>query len=163
MTQALADLDDRELVVAGDLVKSQSGFAEYAGGVWYGSLGFMEPGSGYKLLLTSEVDSAFTYPYVPPVPLPIAMQGAYSPDQKHMAYVAQPGAFQVWKRYRGGMASAIWIADLADSSLEKLPREVRHAFNGPGGAQDDEAVGVGVDGDRDPPTLFRILPPTLRV
>lgn len=63
------------------------------------------------------------------VPLPMAVQGCYSPDGTHMAYVPLSGAFQVWKRYRGGRASAVWIADLADSSIEKLPREDWNDFN----------------------------------
>ncbi|MFQ5818231.1 MAG: PDZ domain-containing protein, partial [Terriglobia bacterium] len=63
------------------------------------------------------------------VPLPLARQGSYSPDGSQLAYVPLPGAFQVWKRYRGGMASAIWLADLADSSIQKLPREDWNDFN----------------------------------
>ena len=40
-----------------------------------------------------------------------------------------PRAFQAWKRYRGGQTSPIWIADLADSSVEKVPRENSNDFN----------------------------------
>ncbi|MFQ5927039.1 MAG: PDZ domain-containing protein [Terriglobia bacterium] len=63
------------------------------------------------------------------VPLPIAIDGSYSPDGSQIAYVPLPGAYQVWKRYRGGMTSAIWLADLSDSSIEKLPREDWNDFN----------------------------------
>ena len=63
------------------------------------------------------------------VPLPNAVQGAFSPDGSRMAYVPLAGAFQVWKRYRGGMASAVWMADLSDSSVRKVPREDSNDFN----------------------------------
>jgi tricorn protease len=32
-------------------------------------------------------------------------------------------AFQAWKRYRGGTATPIYVADLADSKVEKVPRD----------------------------------------
>ncbi len=62
VTQALADLEALGWLQAGDVVKSQTGFAEYADGAWYGSLDSMRTGSGYKLYLSSEVDGSFTYP-----------------------------------------------------------------------------------------------------
>ena len=34
-----------------------------------------------------------------------------------------------WKRYRGGQTTPIWIADLADSRIEKVPRENSNDFN----------------------------------
>src|SRR5262249_9806382 len=40
-----------------------------------------------------------------------------------------PGAFIAWKRYRGGSASPVWIADLADSSVEKVERDKSNDFN----------------------------------
>jgi tricorn protease len=36
---------------------------------------------------------------------------------------AVPNAFIAWKHYRGGKASPIWIADLADSRIERVPRD----------------------------------------
>lgn len=57
------------------------------------------------------------------VPLPIAYEASYSPNQDHIAYVPLARAFQAWKRYRGGRATAIWIANLASSKVEKVPRE----------------------------------------
>jgi tricorn protease len=63
------------------------------------------------------------------LPLPMGFEGSYSPDGKRIAYVPLSRAFRVWKRYRGGLATPIWIADLADSSIEKVPRTDSNDFN----------------------------------
>jgi tricorn protease len=56
------------------------------------------------------------------LPLPSGADASYSPDGTHLAYVPhfrwQPG----WKQYRGGQATPIWIADLSDSHIAKVPR-----------------------------------------
>jgi len=57
------------------------------------------------------------------VPLPIAEDASYSPDGTHLAYVPHPKWQQAWKRYHGGQTTPIWIADLKDSSIVKVPRE----------------------------------------
>src|SRR5579863_2362654 len=57
------------------------------------------------------------------VPLPIAEDASYSPDGTHLAYVPHPKWQQAWKRYHGGQTTPIWIADLKDSSIVKIPRE----------------------------------------
>ncbi len=57
------------------------------------------------------------------VPLVMAYAGSYSPDGARLAYMPMPPANAIWKTYRGGRTSPIWIAKLADSSVEKLPRE----------------------------------------
>jgi C-terminal processing protease CtpA/Prc len=64
-----------------------------------------------------------------PLPLPIAGEGSYSPDGAHIAYVPVNRAFSMWKGYRGGETTPIWIAKLADSTIEKLPRENSNDFN----------------------------------
>ena len=51
------------------------------------------------------------------LPLPIALEGSYSPDGSHLAYVPLFQWQEAWKRYRGGQTRKIWIADLADSSV----------------------------------------------
>jgi tricorn protease len=62
------------------------------------------------------------------VPLPMAVQGSYSPDNSQLAYVPFTNFRESWrfhrglKHYRGGTASPIWIAKLSDSSVEKVPR-----------------------------------------
>ena len=63
------------------------------------------------------------------VPLPTGHEGSFSPDGRRLAYEPLPRGFNAWKRYRGGMASYIWIASLADSSIEKIPREDSNDFN----------------------------------
>jgi tricorn protease len=75
--------------------------------------------SRFGRLFTVPLDSGFCTE----VPLPMADYGSYAADGKHMAYV--PLGLQyyaAWKRYRGGTASAVWIADLGDSSVTKVPR-----------------------------------------
>ena len=57
------------------------------------------------------------------LPLPIAEDASFSPDGTHLAYVPHPKWQQAWKRYRGGQTSPVWIADLKDSSIVKIPRE----------------------------------------
>jgi tricorn protease len=64
-----------------------------------------------------------------PLPLPMGMQGSYSADAAQIAYVpfanGRAGAGDTYiaiKNYRGGKASPIWIARLADSEITPLPR-----------------------------------------
>ncbi len=75
--------------------------------------------SRFGRLFTMPLDGGFPEE----VPLPMADHGSYSPDGKHLAYNPLGlGAYMAWKRYRGGTQSAVWIADLADSSIVKIPR-----------------------------------------
>jgi tricorn protease len=57
------------------------------------------------------------------IPLPSVGQASYSPDGKHLAYVPFNQWEPEWKMYRGGQTTPIWIADLSDSSVTKVPRE----------------------------------------
>jgi len=70
-------------------------------------------------LYSIPIDGAF------PTPLPLAMaeNGAYSPDGTHIAYSPFFQWEPDWKRYTGGQTTPIWIADLNDSSIVKVPRE----------------------------------------
>ncbi len=69
------------------------------------------------------------------LPLPMAEEGSLSPDGKRIAYVPLsnkpqfPGSFRPVRHYRGGTASAVWVADLADSSITKVPRQDSNDFN----------------------------------
>jgi tricorn protease len=58
-----------------------------------------------------------------PLPMPMANKGVYSPDGTHMAYVRLPEAFAAWRHYRGGRTTAVWLIDLSDHKIEKVPRE----------------------------------------
>jgi tricorn protease len=57
------------------------------------------------------------------VPLPIVEAATFSPDGTHIAYVPHPIWEPAWKRYHGGQTTPIWIADLKDSSIVKIPRD----------------------------------------
>jgi tricorn protease len=57
------------------------------------------------------------------LPLPIAEDASYSPDGTRIAYVPHPKWQQAWKRYHGGQTTPIWIADLKDSTVTKIPRD----------------------------------------
>jgi tricorn protease len=63
------------------------------------------------------------------IPLPMAQEGVFSPDGERLAYLPLAPAFQQWKRYRGGRTTKIWLARLADSSVEQIPRENSNDFN----------------------------------
>ncbi len=64
-----------------------------------------------------------------PLPLPMAAYGSFSPDGTALVYEPVPRAFAAWKRYRGGRASYLWVAKLADSSVTKIPRTDANDFN----------------------------------
>jgi tricorn protease len=63
------------------------------------------------------------------IPLPQAEEGSFSPDGSRIAYVPIQRAFTIWKRYRGGQTTPVWIANLADSKVEKVPRQNSNDFN----------------------------------
>ena len=57
------------------------------------------------------------------LPIPIAASASMSPDGSHVAYVPHPKWQPAWKRYHGGQTTPIWILDLKDSSVVKIPRD----------------------------------------
>jgi tricorn protease len=64
------------------------------------------------------------------LPLPRALEGAYSPDGSRIAYVPIMQWQRAWKRYRGGQTKPIWIANLDDSRIEAtIPRENSNDFD----------------------------------
>ena len=88
--------------------------------------------SRFERLFTVSVDGGFPAE----VPLPMGVQGSYSADESHIAYVprwnrrlgAVPSYIAI-RHYRGGLTSPIWIANLSDSSIVKIPRENSNDFN----------------------------------
>ena len=81
--------------------------------------------SRFERLLTVGLDGGLPEA----LPLPMGVQGSFSPDAAQLAYVprwnrrlgAGDGYIAI-KQYKGGKTSPIWIAQLADSSVTPLPR-----------------------------------------
>ncbi|MEK7407798.1 MAG: PDZ domain-containing protein [Acidobacteriota bacterium] len=81
--------------------------------------------SRFNRLFTLAVDGVFPEE----LPLPMAEEGAFSPDGAQIAYVPLGRAFNTWKRYRGGRTTAVWVARLSDSSVERIPRDNSNDFD----------------------------------
>jgi len=69
-------------------------------------------------LFTVSVDGGFPEE----LPLPSGVQASYSPDGTRLAYVPTMQWQKAWKRYRGGQTTPIWIVDLSNLKVEKIPR-----------------------------------------
>ena len=61
--------------------------------------------------------------------LPTATQASYAPDGRRLAYVPTAQWQRAWKRYQGGQTYPVWIVDLADLKVEKVPRANSNDFN----------------------------------
>lgn len=55
------------------------------------------------------------------LPLPKALLGSFSPDGARIAYTPT-GGISDWRFYRGGSRGQIWLANLSDGAVEKLPQ-----------------------------------------
>jgi len=89
---------------------------------------FSSPRTSYSFfmeLFTVGLDSGLEQK----LPLPMGYEATYSPDGAQLAYVPIGRAFAVWKRYRGGRTTPIWVANLSNSRVEKVPRENSNDFN----------------------------------
>lgn len=79
----------------------------------------------------SRFDRLFTVPLqggLPhELPLPMAEFGSFSPNGKDIAYVPTDNNRPLWaigwKRYRGGKASHIWLANLSNYNIVKVPHD----------------------------------------
>ncbi len=54
------------------------------------------------------------------LPVPYGANGRISPDGKMLAYTPHSRDHRTWKRYRGGMATDIWLFNLNDKSARKV-------------------------------------------
>jgi tricorn protease len=83
------------------------------------------PQQSYSRLWSVAVDGGFPEA----LPMPRAFTGTYSPDGKRFAYEEISKEFipdwyeaSEWRHYRGGRTHPIWVMNLADYSVDKLPR-----------------------------------------
>lgn len=56
------------------------------------------------------------------LPFMEAFDGCFSPDGSRFVYMPIGKEQPAWKRYQGGQTSPLWIADMADLRIEKIPR-----------------------------------------
>ncbi|MCA9284383.1 MAG: PD40 domain-containing protein [Phycisphaerales bacterium] len=54
------------------------------------------------------------------LPVPYGASGTISPDGKWLAYTPHSTDTRTWKRYRGGMATDIWLVNLEDGSSKRI-------------------------------------------
>ncbi len=54
------------------------------------------------------------------LPVPYGANGAISDDGKFLAYTPHTRDARTWKRYRGGMATDIWVFNLEDKTSQKV-------------------------------------------
>jgi tricorn protease len=67
------------------------------------------------------------------LPFPKALLGSISPDGARIAYTPMGGVSD-WRFYRGGSRGQIWLANITDGAVEKLPQ---------GNYNDDQPMWVG--------------------
>ncbi len=84
-------------------------------GLLYSSNGFSGLG---------RISQLFTISQKKPLPkqmaVPYGTNGAVSPDGKWLAYTPHSRDTRTWKRYRGGMASDIWLFNLKDKTSKQI-------------------------------------------
>ncbi len=85
-----------------------------------GGLCFYTPGLGGLQRQTQlfTVDAAGGLPER--LPVPYGANGAISPDGQWLAYTPHTIDHRTWKRYRGGMATDIWLLNLNDHSAQRI-------------------------------------------
>ncbi len=108
------------------------------------AVGWTPDGKGVLFRTTRASYSRFEKLYTVPVtggfpaalPLPMGVEGSFSADGTHLAYVPNwnrrlgaVDAYVAIKHYRGGHAARIWIADLSDSSIVRIPCQTSNDFD----------------------------------
>src|SRR5438270_7793736 len=63
------------------------------------------------------------------LPLPTGYGASMSGDGQFIAYEPILRSFTMWKHYRGGSTSRIWLARLSESSITPVPRTNSNDFN----------------------------------
>lgn len=63
------------------------------------------------------------------LPFPTGYEASMSPDGEAIAYQPVLRAFTMWKNYRGGATTKIWLARLSDSAVTPVPRTNSNDFN----------------------------------
>jgi len=94
---------------------------------------------GKRILLTSPrtAYSSFNEIFSVPVeggieeklPLPSGYEASMSPDGQSIAYQPIRSSFSMWKKYRGGSTTRIWLARLSDSTVTPVPRANSNDYN----------------------------------
>lgn len=81
----------------------------------YSTNGFSGLGRVSQLFTISD-----TKPLPQQLPVPYGTNGAISPDNKWLAYTPHSRDTRTWKRYRGGMASDIWLFNFEDKTSKQI-------------------------------------------
>ncbi|MBN2732700.1 MAG: PD40 domain-containing protein [Balneolaceae bacterium] len=55
------------------------------------------------------------------LPIPRGHRGDYSPDGNYFAYQQVDQSDEEWRNYRGGQNRPIWVMDMSDYTIDKLP------------------------------------------
>jgi tricorn protease len=75
---------------------------------------------------TNRFDQAFTIGTnggaATPLDIPTVNHATYSKDGKYLAYTPLGDRFSMWKNYRGGTISRIWVMKMADNSVVEIPK-----------------------------------------
>lgn len=82
--------------------------------------------SSQREAFTNRFNQAFTIGLeggaATPLDIPTINHAAYSGDGKYLAYTPLGDRFSMWKNYRGGTISRIWVMKLADNSVVEIPK-----------------------------------------
>src|SRR5437762_3892443 len=82
--------------------------------------------SSPRSVVTARHSQLFTVPLTggmpTQLPIPWGFEAAYSPDGEYIAYTPVRDASAIWKHYRGGTHSRIWIYRVKDHEVVEIPQ-----------------------------------------